>query len=169
MTCAVYPGGRSPNPMCSVIGSTRSRRDFGEELGGAVSCIFILRMATTTLLAKSTSQLVALRELRRILDIIRVRGLGGTSPTHLLLSPRSRAADIFTESFDRITTGKSENGHYQGKDEECFHDAIPILGITPCHLLFDEGFHATDATDAKRGAGVIWNSGTQKNKMGEKI
>jgi hypothetical protein len=32
-----------------------------------------------------------------------------------------------------------------------------------------EKFHATGATDAKRGAGVIWNSGTQKKKMGEKM
>ena len=86
-----------------------------------------------------TKSVGTLGELWGILDVVRVRGLhrAPTASSHLLLSPRSRAADIFTESFDRIATRKSENRHYQGKDEECFHDAIPILGLTPCHLLFE--------------------------------
>jgi hypothetical protein len=39
----------------------------------------------------------------------------------------------------------------------------------PVISFLREKFHATGATDAKRGAGVIWNSGTQENKMGEKM
>ena len=45
-----------------------------------MSCIPILRMATTPLIAKRSSQLVALGELGRILDVVRIRLLHGAIP-----------------------------------------------------------------------------------------
>jgi hypothetical protein len=84
-----------------------------------------------------TFQLVAFRELRRILDVLRIRRLGGAvRARYLVLGPGSGTADILTKALYSIATGKQERSHDQGKEQEGFHGEMHTPAVATCHPIF---------------------------------